>query len=146
TAAAGGRDIAPRRAAARIFTAQDLVRAVTARTARRHQQSVLGEGESMNGVYIERIDFRNAVFFGKFCIPVARSAGARQVQRIDGRLGVLRRQDCVRIAVAPLARLLAHLRVNASNDSRFRIRMTGFTSYFAGIIRVWIALYFSVAV
>ena len=91
--AAGCRDVGAIGAAGGILLAQNLVRSVTTRATGRHQQPVLGQRESMDGIHVLRIHLGEPVLLGELRITMAGSAGARQVRWISAGFRIARRQE-----------------------------------------------------
>ena len=52
-----------------IVGSQDVVRAVAAVAGGRHQQTILGKGEAVDGIYILRINVRQAMLLVELLLP-----------------------------------------------------------------------------
>lgn len=94
---ASGRHVAPVNRGPGIGRSVNAVRTVTAGTVGRHQESALRQGPTMNRVHEELISVgdRYAMTFGQRGVTMARTAGPREIERIDSRLRVLSRLDVV---------------------------------------------------
>ena len=86
--------------ALRVLRTQDFMRPVAACAGGRNQQPVAGERKAVNGIDVKGVNVWQSVFLCQFGISLAGPAGSREIQRIDGRTGIVHGNDCVRVPVA----------------------------------------------
>jgi len=132
--------------AERVFMAKDVVRLMAALAIGRHQQTLFADRVTVNRVHVERIDVRHAELFGLVRIAVTGAAGARDVQRIDGRALVILGKNFVGVAVATGAGLIGGLGVDAVANLRLLIGMAGAALHGRNVVRMGIAFDVRVAI
>ncbi len=100
--------------ALRIFTAENVVRAVATLAVGGHQQPFLGQRRSVDGIEIRRKDGGKPVLLSHAIVSVARAAGFGNIQRVHRRPLVVLGEDGMRIAMTTGAGMLGRIGVDAS--------------------------------
>ena len=113
---------------------------MAALAVRRHQQPLLAQRKSVDGVDVHRIDVGQAVLLRHRVVAVAGAAGARNIQRIDRRAGIVLGKDGMRVSVATGAGMLGPIGMHASGQPRRLIGVAGLALHRRHLIRMRIFL------
>ena len=143
---AGLRNIRLVRGALRIFVAQYVMRSMAALAICRHQQPLLAQRKSVDGVDIQRIDVRQPVLLRHCVVAVARAAGTRNVERINRRLRIVLGKNGMGVSMATGAWMLRTRCMNASHQPSRFLRVAGIALHRRHNIRMRIFLDSGVAI
>ena len=116
------------------------MRPMAALAVGRHQQSLFAQRKAMDRVDIHRIDVGQAVLLGHRIVAVAASAGARNIERINRRAGIVLGKDGMGVSMATGAGMLGAVCMHASHQPRRFVSVAGFAFDRRHLIRMRIIL------
>ena len=127
------RDAGLGRRAVRVLMAENVVRPMAALAIGRHQQALFAQRGAVNRVHVHGIHIGQAVLFRQLRIAMARAAGARNVERVDSRAGVVFEIDGVGAAMATGAGVAG---VDAAAKLRGFVRVATLALNHGNVVRV----------